>query len=131
MQEVTAAIILNDHKVLIARRAAGENQAGKWEFPGGKIEAGETPQECLRREIKEELDVEIEVLDFFAASTHISSSGSIKLLAYWCRWLAGEFSLKVHSHIEWVDCEGLAAYDFAPADRPLVKKLRENCRWSL
>lgn len=60
MKEVTAAIILKDNRVLIAQRAPGENLAGKWEFPGGKVEHGETPKECLKREISEELDVDIE-----------------------------------------------------------------------
>ncbi|MHB1654171.1 MAG: (deoxy)nucleoside triphosphate pyrophosphohydrolase [Desulfitobacteriaceae bacterium] len=65
-----AAIILKDNKILIAQRAPGENLAGKWEFPGGKIEPGETPQECLKREISEEFDVDIEVLDYFGAGCY-------------------------------------------------------------
>ncbi|EAX47152.1 NUDIX hydrolase [Thermosinus carboxydivorans Nor1] len=65
MKEVTAAIIINDGKVLIAQRAENQKLAGKWEFPGGKIESGETPEECLIREINEELGINIEVNDFF------------------------------------------------------------------
>ncbi|GAB6157839.1 hypothetical protein JCM39194_10390 [Desulfotomaculum varum] len=61
MKEVTAAIIINDGKVLIAKRAENQKLAGKWEFPGGKIESGETPEECLIREINEELGINIEV----------------------------------------------------------------------
>ena len=68
MKQVTAAIILKDNKVLIAQRSPDDKLANKWEFPGGKIEHGESPQECLKREIREELDFEIEVLDFFAES---------------------------------------------------------------
>ena len=64
MKEVTAAIILKDNRVLIAQRVPSENLAGRWEFPCGKIEHGETPQECLKREIREELDVDIQVLIF-------------------------------------------------------------------
>lgn len=124
MKEVTAAIIIKDNQVLIAQRAPGENLAGKWEFPGGKIELGETPQECLKREIKEELDVDVEVLDFFAESIYVYHSGTIRLMAYWCKWISGEFELKVHSRIVWVNRHELALYDFAPADIPLVERLR-------
>lgn len=68
-----------------------------WEFPGGKIEPGETPQECLKREISEELDVEIEVLDFFGESIYMYTNGTIRLMAFWCKWVSGDFALKVHS----------------------------------
>lgn len=124
MKDVTAALIIKDHKILIAQRAPGENLAGKWEFPGGKIEAGETPQECLKREIREEFDVEVDVLDYFGESIYNYSSGTIRLLAFWCRWIAGDFILKVHSQIAWLDPEELDQYDFAPADIPLVKQLK-------
>ena len=128
MKEVTAAIILKDNLVLIAQRAPDENIAGKWEFPGGKIEPGETPQECLKREIKEELDVDIEVLDFFGESIYTYHSGTIKLMAFWCKWISGDFTLKVHSRILWVNRHELDLYDFAPADIPLVEKLKSVLR---
>lgn len=124
MKVVTAAIILKDNKVLIAQRAPGENLAGKWEFPGGKIETGETPQECVKREIREELEVNIDVLDFFGESIYEYHSGTIKLMAYWCKWILGEFTLNVHSQIVWINRQQLDLYDFAPADLPLVEKLK-------
>lgn len=124
MKEVTAAIILKNNKVLIAQRAPGDKLAGKWEFPGGKIEPGETPQECLKREIREELDVDIEVSEFFGESIYTYHSGTIKLMAFWCKWISGEFTLKVHSHIVWANRHELVLYDFAPADIPLVEKLK-------
>lgn len=124
VKEVTAAILLIGNKVLIAQRAPGENLAGKWEFPGGKIEPEETPQECLKREIKEELTVDIEVLEFFRESIYEYNFGVIKLMAFWCRWLSGDFTLKVHSQIKWVDSEELDLYNFAPADIPIVENLK-------
>lgn len=124
MKNVTAAIILKDNKILIAQRAPADKLANKWEFPGGKIEPGETQQECLKREIREELDVEIEVLDFFGESIYAYISGSIRLIAYWCKWISGDFTLKVHSRIEWVNRNQLDLYDFAQADIPLVEKLK-------
>ncbi|EGW35927.1 8-oxo-dGTP diphosphatase MutT [Desulfosporosinus sp. OT] len=126
MKEVTAAIILKNNKVLIAQRAPSDKLAGKWEFPGGKIELGETPQECLKREIKEELDVDIAVLNFFGESIFAYPSGTIKLMAFWCKWISDEVTLKVHSQIVWVNRHELGLYDFAPADIPLVEKLKSS-----
>jgi len=124
MKEVTAAIIIKENRVLIAKRAPGENLAGKWEFPGGKIELGETPQECLKREIREELEIEIDVLELFGESIYVYQSGTIKLMAFRCQWISGDFRLNVHSRIEWVTRLELNLYDFAPADIPLVDKLK-------
>lgn len=125
MKEVTAAIIIKDHQVLIAQRAPDDKLAGKWEFPGGKIEPGETPEECLKREIKEELNVEIEVLDFFGDSVYPYSTGKIRLMAYWCKLVSGDISLEVHSQIAWAAPSELGSFDFAPADIPLVEKLMQ------
>ncbi|MDR3586481.1 MAG: (deoxy)nucleoside triphosphate pyrophosphohydrolase [Desulfosporosinus sp.] len=124
MKEVTAAIIIKENRVLIAERAPGENLAGKWEFPGGKIELGETLQECLKREIREELEVEINVLELFGESIYVYQNGTIKLMAFRCQWISGDFSLNVHSRIKWVTSQELDLYDFAPADIPLVDKLK-------
>ena len=124
MKDVAAAIILQNNKVLIAQRAPSDDLAGMWEYPGGKIEPGETPQQCLKREIWEELEVEIEVLDFFGESIYQYDHGEIRLLAYLSRWTGGDFVLKVHSRIVWVDRDGLDRVDFAPADIPLAEKLK-------
>jgi 8-oxo-dGTP diphosphatase len=124
MKDVTAAIILKENKVLIAQRAPDEKMAGRWEFPGGKIEQGETPEQCLSREIIEELEVGVEVLDFFGESIYRYEHGEIRLLAYFCRWISGDFTLHVHSRIEWAGKDELGGFDFAPADVPLVEKLK-------
>lgn len=131
MKEVTAAIILRDNKVLIAQRAPGDKLAGKWEFPGGKTEPGETPPECLKREIREELEADVEVLDLFGESIYAYNSGTIKLMAFWCKWISGDFRLNVHSQIAWVNHYELDLYDFAPADIPLVEKLKLALRLDL
>ena len=124
MTEVTAAIILRDKAILIAQRAQGQNLATKWEFPGGKVESGETPQQCLKREIKEELNLDIEVLDFFAESIYTYDRGTIKLMSFWCKWLSGDMTLNVHSRVEWVNLHELDLYDYSPADIPFVEKLK-------
>lgn len=124
MIEVIASIISRDNKVLIAQRPVDDRLAGKWEFPGGKIEAGETPEECIKREIREEFNVEIEVLEYFGQSICTSDKGQIKLTAYLCKWISGEFILKVHSRLRWVDYDELDLFDYAPADIPLALKLK-------
>lgn len=124
MKEVTAAIIINDGKILIAQRAEDQKLAGKWEFPGGKVESGETPEECLKREIKEELGIKIEVDKFFAESIYQYNIGTIKLLAYKARWIDGEYKLTAHTQIKWVKPYELENYDFAPADIPFIEKLK-------
>lgn len=124
MREVTAAIIMKDNKVLIAQRAPGQRVSGKWEFPGGKIEEGETPEECLKREIFEELDIQIEVLSKFGESILKYDMGTIKLIAFNCKWVSGEIALNVHSQIKWVSRAEFDQYDFAPADIPFVESLK-------
>lgn len=125
MKEVTAAIIIKDNKILIAQRGKDENLSEKWEFPGGKIEKGETPQECLKREIIEELNIEIEVENFLGESIYKYPNGEIRLLAYFARILKGKIKLFVHDQVKWVTTRELDEFDFAPADIPLIEKLRE------
>ncbi|AEJ18230.1 8-oxo-dGTP diphosphatase MutT [Gracilinema caldarium] len=125
MIAVTAAVILHDGKVLIAQRALDKKLAGKWEFPGGKIEPGETPEACLIREIQEELGVTIEVERFFTETEYHYDTEAIRLLAYIARWIDGNFQLTAHSQIQWVTPSELESYDFAPADVPIVKKLKD------
>lgn len=124
MKEVTAAIIVKDDLILIAQRGKDEKEEGMWEFPGGKIEIGETEEQCLKREIKEELDIEIEVGDFLGESIYDYSHGQIKLLGYFAQFISGDITLTVHSAIRWVAIEDIDKFNFAPADKPLVKKLK-------
>lgn len=128
MKDVTAAIIIDNGKILIAQRADNQKLAGKWEFPGGKVEPGETPKECLVREIREELGIAIEAEEFFAESIYRYETGTIKLIAYKARWLDGEYKLSVHSQIKWVGPNELDRYDFAPADIPIIRKIKEELK---
>ena len=110
-------------RVLIARRMDSDRLGGKWEFPGGKIEIGETPEKCLIREMKEEFGIDVAVKEFFAENIHTDDSRTIRLMAYHTVWQSGDFSLNAHSAIKWVSMNQLNKYDFAPADKPLVEKL--------
>jgi 8-oxo-dGTP diphosphatase len=124
MKQVTAAILIKDKKVLIAKRKADDRQANKWEFPGGTVEQNETPEACLIREIREEFGINVSVGRFFGESVYHYDHGSIKLLAYRTQWESGKITLKDHADYRWVSPEQLCEYDFAPADIPFVEKLR-------
>lgn len=123
MKDVTAAVIFKDGKVFIARRAPGENSAGGWEFPGGKIEKGETPQECLKRELYEELGIKTEIGEFVAESIYEYPKGAIRLLAYRAEITDGEMRLSVHDAFRWVPANELHEYGLLPADVPVADKL--------
>jgi len=128
VRKVTAALMMKDNLILIAKRKPDAELANVWEFPGGKIEAGETPEECLRREMKEEFNIDVTVDDFFANSIYHYEHGSIELLAYWTHWKDGVITLIDHSEVKWVTIDELDNYDFAPADIPFVKKLKEEIK---
>jgi 8-oxo-dGTP diphosphatase len=120
MKQVTAAVIEKDGKVLIAQRKAGDALAGKWEFPGGKLEPGETPQVCLARELREEFEVETEIGAFICSSKFEYKHLPIELLVYRAKHLSGDFKLNDHSRIEWVRPADLLNYDLSSADIPVV-----------
>lgn len=120
---VTAAILIKEGHILIAKRRQGKHLAGKWEFPGGKIEPGETPEECLAREMKEELGIVVKVEDFMAKSIYEYDRGVVELLAYRVNWVSGELQLLDHDETKWIGTTELSSIDFAPADIPLVKEI--------
>lgn len=124
MKLVTAAIMIKDNKILIAQRSKKDKLSSMWEFPGGKIEEGETPQECLKREIKEELNINVSIGEFFGESIYHYEGGSIKLLGYYAFYESGDLKLNVHDQVKWVTPEEIKNYDFAPADVPFVDQLK-------
>ncbi len=127
MKTVTAAIIVHNHKVLIAQRKHGKNLEYFWEFPGGKLEKGETLPQCLKREISEELRLDISVGNFFMESRYEYDFGTISLHAFWASCAGEEINfMDSHEQIRWVSCGELDQYTFAPADRPIVRKLQET-----
>ncbi len=125
MLEVSAAIIKKEGKVLIAQRNRNKSQGLKWEFPGGKVEADETAKESLVREIKEELNIDIEVREKFGENIFEYPAGSIKLIAFNAKWVSGDLKILEHEKVEWVTIDKLDNYGFSPADIYFVEKLKE------
>lgn len=126
---VAAAIILDNHKVLIAQREEGSNMEFKWEFPGGKLEQDETPEECLVREIKEELDMTIEPVDIYKAVRHKHNGKDILLLAYICKRIHGEGRAIECNDFKWISLDELDRYEYTPADIDIVEKLKKDNRY--
>ena len=118
---VTAAIIQSGEKVLIARRNPMLSNGGRWEFPGGKVKPGEDPRSCLKREIREELGIEITVLDKLGTITNAEDQRTLKLLFYRSNWMAGGLHLRDHSDIQWVRADRLSEYDLTPPDRQFAE----------
>ena len=125
---VTALVIADGDRVLVARRGQGRHLAGYWEFPGGKIEEGESPEECLRRELSEELEVEVDVGELLCRSRHSHDDRTIMLLAYEARLSSGPAAhvrLRLNSHdaVRWLTVPELLETRLAPADRPIAEHL--------
>jgi mutator protein MutT len=121
---VTAAIIVKASKILIAQRKDKGNERLKWEFPGGKLEEYDNgPKECLKREIMEELDIEIEIGDIFEVVYHKYEATNILLLCYIARYLSGEPKAIDCNDFRWIDIKDLDKYELANADIQIRNKL--------
>jgi 8-oxo-dGTP diphosphatase len=120
---VTAGIVEENGRVLIARRKPGKHMGGKWEFPGGKIEPGETPEESLARELEEELGVRASVGEFLCGASFDGDGVSLELLVYRVRGIEGVPLLREHEEIRWVRPGELLSYDLADSDRRVAEEL--------
>jgi 8-oxo-dGTP diphosphatase len=124
---VAAALVDADGRVLIAKRPQGKSLAGLWEFPGGKLEAGETPEACLIRELDEELGIQVSAacLAPFVFASHGYDSFHLLMPLYLCRRWEGSARAREHEAIAWVKPNRLSDYPMPPADAPLVAWLRD------
>lgn len=122
---VAAAVIRRGDAVLIARRRAG-SLAGFWEFPGGKIENGESVEACLARELFEELSVRVEVGRYLGTSRYAYPELEVELIAHWARLASGELAPVDHDAVAWVAPAELAHYRLAPADVPFIAMIEKE-----
>ena len=117
--KVIAGIIYKKDKILIGRRSPIESLAGMWEFPGGKHEEGETHKECLKRELMEELEIDAEIGDLLTNYKYPYLENIYDLWFYKVKNFTGEFKLKVHDKLEWINPEDYSLYNLLPGDTPI------------
>lgn len=130
--EVVGAILVRDQKILCAQRGGEKSLAYLWEFPGGKIEAGETPQVALKRELMEELKIEVSIADdIFDQSSFEYDFGRVHLTTILCQLKGSEPILTEHVAIKWVAPSELPLLDWAPADLPAVAKLSQMTSFNI
>jgi len=120
---VVAAVMHWDGRVLVARRGPGQRHAGKWEFPGGKVEPGETPQQALARELFEEFHIEAEIAEQLAETIHNYPTFSIRLIAFAVYRWTGKFNPTVHSELAWAEPKRISDFDLAGADHFIAAQL--------
>jgi 8-oxo-dGTP diphosphatase len=125
---VTCAIIERGGLILAAQRSADMSLPLKWEFPGGKIDPGELPEECLRRELMEEMGIQVVVGESLPASTHQYPTFAVTLHPFICSIEAGEIVLHEHAAIAWLPPERLHTLDWAAADLPVIESYLAVCK---
>ena len=122
---VVCAIIVHEGKILGTQRGYGDF-AGGWEFPGGKIEPGELPEDAVRRELKEELDLEVEVGQLFDTVEYDYPTFHLSMQCFLCTMGNRGFVLKEHADARWLDRDTVDEVEWLPADEGLIKKLKEE-----
>lgn len=123
--KVVAAIIRDKDRIFATQRGYGEFKDG-WEFPGGKIEEGETPENALIREIREELDTEISVREKITCVEYDYPKFHLSMDCFWAEIVSGDLVLKEHEAAKWLSREELDSVDWLPADLELIKKIKEQ-----
>ena len=124
--EVAAGLVFREGKLLITQRHPEAHLGGLWEFPGGKRHPGESFEECLRRELREELEMEVTVGPLLEAITHAYPEKTVHLRFFRCGWLKHEPQLRGCSALQWITREQLDRYQFPAADAQLLDKLRSD-----
>lgn len=122
---VVAAIIHADGRIFVTQRGYGEYKDG-WEFPGGKVEAGETPEDAIKREIREELDTEISVGELIDTIEYDYPNFHLSMDCFWCEIVSGDLVLKEHEAAKWLTKDTLDSVEWLPADIIIIDKIREK-----
>lgn len=123
--KVSAAVMQKDGKFFVAKRKSDKpTLAGFWEFPGGKIESEESPEECLRRELREEFDIDTEIFELLINYTHDYDFAQINFSVFRVEHLSGDFIPSDHDEMRWLELSEFDQYEFAPADYPIIDHLK-------
>jgi len=125
MIQVTCAIIIDRKKILIAQNNESSDHPFQWEFPGGKVKTGETEKECIVREIEEELNLTVEVVEALTPVEYDYKIKAIRLIPFVCSLVSGEMKLNDHKAVKWMTIDELGELDLAEADKLLIQ-LVEN-----
>ena len=123
---VVGAVIVKDNKILCAQRPADKNLPLKWEFPGGKVERGESKETALIRELKEEMDCTIEVIEPIETTAYEYDFGIVELTTFYVNIVDGEIKRLEHNALKWVERQDIHTLDWAPADIPAIKKIQSD-----
>ena len=125
--DVVAAIIENNYgDILIAKRNSKKSQGGLWEFPGGKIEKNESADDAIKREIKEELNIDIEINKWLIEKRHEYPEKTINLILCSAKWIGGELDLSEHEDSKWIKKEDIFNFQFADADKEIINEIFET-----
>lgn len=126
MIKVTCAIILEKQMVLATRRSASMPHALKWEFPGGKVKSGEAPETCIKREIHEELGLQVRVEGVLPSVIHHYETHTVRLIPFICTILEGNISLSEHHEYRWIHCRDLDSVDWLEADVEVAGMVKDR-----
>jgi 8-oxo-dGTP diphosphatase len=126
MRHVTAAVLVKEGNVLLARRKLGGSLGGKWEFPGGKLEADETPEQGLKRELREELGIEVLIGNYVGSVDFKNGPNDYRVLSFIVTLLSGAITPHEHEEIRWVPAGELDHFDLADSDRSLLPQIKRR-----
>ena len=129
--DVAAGLVFEQGRLLITQRHEASHLGGLWEFPGGKVEHGETFEECLRRELLEELGIDVNVGKLFESISHEYPDRKVLINFFHCEITFGSPRPLDCQNLEWVEATELTNYEFPPADAQLLKRLRSELKWWL
>jgi 8-oxo-dGTP diphosphatase len=126
--KVTCALILSENKILAVQRGQVQHHAGKWEFPGGKVKENESYEECLKRELREELNIEVIIHDKLDTVFHNYPEFKIELIPFVCEVSKGSLMLKEHAALKWCTFDEFENLDFSTADELLIRGIKKAGR---
>ena len=131
MIQVTAAILVHDGMLLIAKRGPNARLPNLWDLPGGKVEPDESPRVCLKRELRERFGIEVTVKENVGSHIHTYDFGTVQLMVFTADWEKGDFNSADHQEIRWAFPHELNQFEFAPADAVFIKRIMEGdiVRW--